>query len=311
MIRTAIFLLATLLIVPLLIYTSGFSISEEQWLILIQGTKIMAIISLACFIVSELSKNYSQTDKIWSLAPIVYAWFFAWKGGFDSRTILMSILVTLWGLRLSYNFARKGGYNILFWKGEEDYRWAVLREMPFLKGRFRWGLFNLIFISFYQNTLILLIVLPSVAVINSAYSSLNWIDGVAGLLIIGFLVIETIADQQQYKYQSDKHRKINSGEPLNDDQVLGFLNKGLWAVVRHPNFAAEQAIWISYYLFSVAATGKWFNWSIAGAILLVLLFLGSSTFTEKISSGKYPLYQDYQKNVPRFVPKFFRKSKKQ
>jgi steroid 5-alpha reductase family enzyme len=308
MIRTAIFLLTTLFIIPILVFTSGFSITEEQWLMLIQGTKIMAIISLACFIISELAKNYSQTDKIWSLAPILYAWFFASKGGFDSRTVLMAILVSMWGLRLTYNFARKGGYNILFWKGEEDYRWAVLREMPFLKGRWRWGLFNLVFISFYQNALILLITLPSVAAANSNHTSLTWLDGVTGILILGFLVIETIADQQQYKYQTDKHKKINSGEPLNDEQVLGFLNKGLWGLVRHPNFAAEQAIWISYYLFSVAATGKWFNWSIVGAILLVLLFFGSSTFTEKISAGKYPEYQNYQKSVPRFIPWFIRKS---
>lgn len=311
MIRTAIFLIATIVIVPILIYISGFSISAEQWSILIQGAKIMAIISLSCFIVSELTKNYSQTDKIWSLAPIAYVWFFAWKGGFDQRTTLMAILVTLWGLRLTYNFARKGGYNILFWKGDEDYRWAVLREMPFLKGRFRWGIFNLVFISFYQNTLIFLITLPSLISINSTNSSLNWLDGVASLLILGFLVIETIADQQQYNYQTEKHRKIKSGEPLNDDQVLGFLNKGLWSLVRHPNFAAEQAIWISYYLFSVAATGKWFNWSITGAVLLVLLFFGSSTFTEQISAGKYPEYLNYRKTVPRFVPLLFRRNKKQ
>ncbi len=269
----------------------------------------MAVISLTCFVVSELAGNYSQTDKIWSLAPIVYTWFFSWKGGFDQRTLLMAILVTLWGLRLSYNFGRKGGYHIFFWKGEEDYRWSVLREMPFLKGRFRWGLFNLVFISFYQNALILLITFPSVTAIHPENSSLNWIDIAASLLILGFLVIETIADNQQFAYQTEKHRKINSGEPLNDNQVLGFLNKGLWGIVRHPNFAAEQAIWVSFYLFSVAATGQWFNWSIAGAILLILLFFGSSTFTEKISSGKYPEYKYYQKTVPRFIPCLLRKNK--
>jgi steroid 5-alpha reductase family enzyme len=311
MIRTALFLLTTLLIVPLLIFTSGYNITDEQYKILIQGAKIMAIISLACFIISELAKNYSQTDKIWSLAPILYAWYFSSKGGFDQRTVLMAILVTIWGIRLTYNFARRGGYNILFWKGEEDYRWAVLREMPFLKGRFRWGLFNLIFISFYQNTLILLFTIPTVAALNNTNKSLNWLDVVATILILGFIVIETVADQQQYNYQTEKHRKIKSGEPLDDDQILGFLNKGLWGLVRHPNYAAEQAFWISYYLFSVAATGKWFNWSIAGAILLVLLFLGSSTFSEKISAGKYPEYYNYQKTVPRFVPWTIWKSKNQ
>lgn len=35
-------------------------------------------------------------------------------------------------------------------------------------------------------------------------------------------------------------------------------------------------------LFSVAATGRVLNWSLAGGILLLLLFLGSSDFSEKI-----------------------------
>jgi steroid 5-alpha reductase family enzyme len=72
--------------------------------------------------------------------------------------------------------------------------------------------------------------------------------------------------------------------------------------MRHPNYSAEQAIWIVFYFFSVAATGEWLNWSIMGAILLVLLFWGSSTFSESISAGKYPEYSDYQRQVPRFIP---------
>jgi steroid 5-alpha reductase family enzyme len=76
----------------------------------------------------------------------------------------------------------------------------------------------------------------------------------------------------------------------------------LWSLARHPNYASEQAIWLSFYLFSVAATGRWVNWSLAGGLLLVLLFLGSSDFSEKISAGKYPDYEGYQKRVPRFIP---------
>ena len=89
----------------------------------------------------------------------------------------------------------------------------------------------------------------------------------------------------------------------------GFAHRGLWGVVRHPNYAAEQAIWIVFYLFSVSATGQWLNWSVIGAILLVLLFWGSSNFSESISASKYPDYADYKLRVPRFVP-FTRASKK-
>jgi steroid 5-alpha reductase family enzyme len=40
----------------------------------------------------------------------------------------------------------------------------------------------------------------------------------------------------------------------------------------------------------------------AGALLLIVLFLGSSALGEEISSSKYPLYQDYCKKVSRFFP---------
>lgn len=73
----------------------------------------------------------------------------------------------------------------------------------------------------------------------------------------------------------------------------GFISSGLWGKMRHPNYMAEQAIWVSLYLFSVAATGAWINWSIAGCLLLVTLFQGSSDFSEAISVEKYPNYKRY------------------
>jgi steroid 5-alpha reductase family enzyme len=65
-------------------------------------------------------------------------------------------------------------------------------------------------------------------------------------------------------------------------------------------------IWIILYFFSVAATGQWVNWSIGGAILLLLLFHGSADFSEQISASKYPKYRGYQEKVPRFVPKMIK-----
>jgi steroid 5-alpha reductase family enzyme len=47
------------------------------------------------------------------------------------------------------------------------------------------------------------------------------------------------------------------------------------------------------------------NWSLAGALLLILLFQGSSNFSEEVSAGKYPRYKEYQQRVPRYIPKFW------
>lgn len=95
--------------------------------------------------------------------------------------------------------------------------------------------------------------------------------------------MEYIADQQQYDFQTEKYRRINAGEPLGE-YADGFVQTGLWSKMRHPNYFAEQLIWVVFYLFSVVATGEWLNWTLAGSVLLIILFKGSSDFSEEISA---------------------------
>ncbi len=221
----------------------------------------------------------------------------------SSKTLLLAFLVTIWGVRLTYNFARRGAYHWKFWSGEEDYRWAVLRQKPELKGRFRWTLFNLFFICIYQNALILLFTLPILLTVGQSQTNFMWSDYVFTLLFLLLVILETIADQQQWEFQSEKHRRINLGLELGDKYSKGFTHSGLWKYVRHPNYTCEQAIWICYYLLASNSTGQWINWSISGSLLLLLLFQGSSDFSESISAEKYPDYKNYQKSTGRFLPK--------
>jgi steroid 5-alpha reductase family enzyme len=65
---------------------------------------------------------------------------------------------------------------------------------------------------------------------------------------------------------------ISSGKPLKPEFKKGFITSGLFSRSRHPNYFAEQAIWASLYVFSVAATGRFINWSSIGSLLLMLLF---------------------------------------
>lgn len=262
---------------------------------------IMLAAAFICFIVSEITDNYSQVDKLWSLMPVIYG--FVSLAAFPSpRLWIMCILVTLWGFRLSFNFYRKGGYNIIPWKGEEDYRWMVMRQHHFLKGRIRFGLFNFFFISFYQHLIILLFSSPLLLAAKYPHGSLTFTDLAAMCLMLLFIIVETVADNQQYRFHKLKKQAENLEKQYLFSLKQGFLSEGLWRFVRHPNFASEQAIWISFYLFGVSASGSWINPTIAGSLLLVLLFQGSTLLTESISCRKYPSYRDYQKNVPKFIP---------
>lgn len=299
---TAILLFITLLIVPIITYFFGTSLGDLEWKAL-QTLIIIAIIAISySFIAGELSKNNSQVDKLWSILPIIYLWVVVGYSNFNPRLVIMAILVSLWGIRLTVNFAMKGAYQWRFWAGEEDYRWKYLRSKPEFRARWKWTLFDLFFICIYQHSLILLFTLPSIIALQYKESPLQWFDYLVAGLIFFFILFEMIADIQQWKYQQKKWSMIHAGKQLYGDYLKGFLDKGLWSYSRHPNYFAEQAVWVSFYFFGVAASGQWLNWSIIGCLLLLVLFQGSANFSESISAEKYPEYNAYQKKVSKFIP---------
>lgn len=256
-----------------------------------------------CFIVGEITNNNSQMDKLWSILPEIYAWVVAVKGNMNPRLVIMAVLATIWGARLTYNFAKKGAYSIKFWAGEEDYRWIILRENKMFKPHWKWALFNFFFISIFQNVLILLTTLPAVAAMTSS-AGFNYIDVIAIVYMGGAILLETIADKQQWDFQSTKYKLLGEGkklEELPEPYNKGFNTTGLWKYSRHPNYLGEQSTWVGFFIFSVAAGAGIFNWSAAGVILLIILFIGSSIFAENISSSKYPEYKDYKKKVSRYL----------
>ena len=123
--------------------------------------------------------------------------------------------------------------------------------------------------------------------------------------MLGFIIYETVADEQQWAFQSRKWKMIGEGRKLEDLPApydKGFNTTGLWSVSRHPNYFAEQAVWVCFYIFSIAAGTGIINWSLAGALLLIVLFIGSAAFAEEISASKYPAYALYQKKVSKFFP---------
>lgn len=306
----AVILGITLLAAPVSYFYFGPFLTSAEFLILKMLMYVALGASLLCFIVGELTNNNSQVDKLWSILPIIYVWMVAAYGGFTIRLVLMAILVTIWGVRLTANFALKGAYHWKFWTGEEDYRWKVLRERDEFKPHWKWMVFNLLFICLYQNVLILLFTLPSIIALQFANTPISWIDYAATALMLFFIAFETISDIQQRRFQTAKWSMIKAGQELPPMYKKGFLDRGLWSYSRHPNYFAEQAIWVSSYIFSIAAGAGIFNWTIIGSLLLIVLFQGSSAFGEEISSGKYPEYQAYQMRVSKIIP-FFQKNAKE
>lgn len=105
-------------------------------------------LSVIVLISAEVNRNYSQVDRLWSILPAFYIGHYtAWahlNGLPTQRLDNVAVFGAVWSARLTFNYWRKGGYNI----GSEDYRWAIIKDYI---GYWPMFLFNITFISFAQN----------------------------------------------------------------------------------------------------------------------------------------------------------------
>ncbi|KAL9592602.1 MAG: hypothetical protein Q9179_006553 [Wetmoreana sp. 5 TL-2023] len=258
---------------------------------------------------SEINRNYSQVDRVWSLLPTVYnlhyvAYAHA-KGLPTQRLDSLAIISSVWSARLTYNYWRKGGYQI----GSEDYRWEILRKYinPPL-----FFIFNIFFISLAQSVLLFSVTMPTYILLLAApIAQTQMTDALFTQVLLGCVFLAFVADQQQWTFQTTKHSYQSTAKlPQNSKfsaQELdrGFRTTGLWSLSRHPNFLAEQAVWVTLYAWSCYVTQTYWNWSGVGAVAYLILFQASTWFTELITGRKYPDYKIYQQKVGKFVPKLW------
>jgi len=277
---------------------------------------------MICYIVGFITSNISQVDKMWSLTPPLYALIYTYHSNMDPRTSLMCVAICIWGIRLTLNFARRGGYDIRRpWSGEEDYRWAYVRKFEiFQHSKILWELFHFGFICSFQHILLFIISTPiQVAYVCSIQDptatgngKLNLLDWVLFLAMIGFVIGEGVADQQQFMYQEEKYRRRREKDEIEGTMYeVGFPHRGIWKYCRHPNHFCENMIWLTCYVFSYSASHTWMNWSVIGILTLIALFSESTKLSESITRDKYLKYFSiYEKQVPYFFPNPFNKTPK-
>ena len=259
---------------------------------------ITAITVALSFLFGLISGDYSWTDRLWSTMPVVFAWIYAAHGGFYPPILVAAILVTLWGARLTFNFARRGGYTTA-----EDYRWPIIQKK--IANPLLWQLFNLLFIAFYQQVLFIAFTSPLYLLALHGPKNMTGPLWLASILFFFFLTIETIADQQQYTFQQAKYDLLPKQPGLADEYAQGFRSSGLFARSRHPNYLGELGVWYSIYIFASLAIGNFLNWSLIGPLALTMLFSISTIFTESITMKKYAEYREYKKKASAILFKFW------
>jgi steroid 5-alpha reductase family enzyme len=274
----------------------GFLTTADALLVVVLCALAFALCS---FVFGLITGDYSWVDRLWSILPVIFVWYYAFRGGFTPALCTIAALVTIWGCRLSFNFARRGGYT-----GEEDYRWGILRGR--IKNRFLWQLFNLFFICTCQIGMFILFTWPVYSITKTG-TECSPLFCVFAVLAFIFICIETIADQMQWNFHSAK-KAAQEGKTFPQKYITdvknGFMSRGLFRFSRHPHYFGELGFWWSVWFMALSLVCDFVQSGFFGPLMLTVLFIGSTIFTESITGGKYPPYKEYKARTSPIIPWF-------
>ena len=247
--------------------------------------------TVAIFVFSRLYKNSSFYDAYWSVIPPLIALYWAMTStaqGIDvTRAWLVVILVWLWGIRLTANWAT-------FWPGLEHEDW---RYQPIKTNAGKWNaLADFSAIHLFPTVIVFAACIPIYAAVAMDAQPLNWLDYLAATATLLAIFIELVSDIQLHRFLT--HRK--PGE---------MMKTGLWALSRHPNYFGEWLFWAGLALFGLAAVPSAWWWVLPGAIAMLAMFLlASIPMIDKRSLARRPEYATHMQQVSGFMPWFPKRS---
>lgn len=243
------------------------------------------VMTLVVFAASFLARNSSYFDAYWMLAPILTCGWLAFvhePGTSDARAAIVSLLVCVWGVRLTWNWIRTWGGP-----GHEDWRYVEIQKKT---GKLYW-LASLVAIHLFPALLVWVGSLSLVPAIATGTRPIGALDVVATLVTGGAIAIEAIADEQLRRYRA---RVTTPG---------AMMEEGLWAYSRHPNYFGEISFWAGLFVFALAAEGLGAWRYAAGPLSMLALFVfGTIPMMEKRSLERRPAYAELQKRVSMLVP---------
>ncbi len=257
----------------------------------ILGTNLLVSIALmfCVWLLSLPKKDVSIVDGFWGLGFVLIAWItFFTAEGYAGRRLLLSLLTTVWGLRLAAH---------IFWRNRgkgEDPRYAAMRQTHGEK--FKWvSLFTVFGLQAVLLWVVSLVV--QVGQLSRMPSHFTWLEVLGtGIWAVGFF-FEAVGDWQLARFKAD---------PANEHKIM---DRGLWACTRHPNYFGESLIW--WGMFLIALSTHHGIWGLISPLVITFLLLKVSgvTLTEKTILDVRPEYSDYIERTSAFVPWFPKRKK--
>jgi steroid 5-alpha reductase family enzyme len=240
------------------------------------------VATVVIFAFSMRWNNGSVYDPYWSVAPpfVALFWIGHASGASTVRQVTATVLVFLWGIRLTYNWARG-------WPGlhHEDWRYIDLyatAPMP------KWAI-SFLGIHLFPTVMVLLGCLALIPALARGSNPFGLLDAAALVVTAAAILIEWVADEQLRGFGGRKQ----PGE---------IIQSGLWAYSRHPNYFGEISFWWGLFLFALAADASYW-WMIIGPLSMTAMFHWASIpMLDRRSVARRPGYDEHMRRVNAVIP---------
>lgn len=232
----------------------------------------------------KTEKFYDLTGSLTYIVTILFALYASDSfRNLNLGNVFVGLAIIIWAIRLgSFLFMR-------IHKDKKDGRFDSIKK-SFSQFFMTWTLQGM-WVFICSSAALISIASPSGIPINSIF--------ILGLLmfIFGF-VIEVIADNQKSSFRSI---------PENKDS---FINEGLWARSRHPNYFGEITLWAGITVMGISTFEGMNYLAIFSPIFsyLLLVYVSGVRLLELRGNKKWGHledYQNYKKNTPKLIPRIF------
>ena len=271
------------IILSVIVFGITFLISTLTKLEIVENAILLAfLIHWLFFIPAYLLKTEKFFDLTGSLTYIsIMVYVVYTKNNLQEQlgSIILGSLIILWAVRLgSFLFLR-------IKKAGEDKRFREIKT-SFARFFLLWTISGM-WVSFCSMCALTAIASNDGVIVNNIFY----------IGLVTFLVglsIEIIADSQKTKFRND---------PKNKDK---FINEGLWAKSRHPNYVGEITLWAGVAIMSFSSLEGWQYVSLISPIFTYLLLVYVSGVPQLTASGQkkwghLESYQEYIKNTPTLI----------
>lgn len=246
----------------------------DWWLNLLLADVIATVLT---FLFSLLFQNASVYDPYWSVQPMVILYAFAIGRPLDLTRVLLLIAVTVWGVRLTANWAYTFGDLT-----HQDWRYTMLKE----KTGIFYPIINFVGIHMVPTLVVYGCTLPGV------YAFLQEGSGNIGTVLFFCQSILAVTLQGTADFQMHRFRK---------NRTAPFIRVGLWKYSRHPNYLGEILMWWGVALSVVCAFPEaW--WLCAGAVANTLLFLCVSIPMADGRQSRKSGFAEYKRQTRMLLP---------